>query len=69
VIAHDHEYKRGRTLCVGPHGPRWYKTGYAPCELPEYIKATCGRCGNDTLVIFARGAVCSTCSPIPGVRA
>ena len=61
-MTHEHEYKLGRTLCGG----RWYKTGYAPCELPEYIKATCLRCGGD-LYIYPRVAVCATCSPA-GVR-
>jgi len=47
-----------------PGTKRWYKDGFAPFQLPEVIKATCGRCGRDTLLIGRGGAWCASCSPI-----
>lgn len=57
------EVLRRRGRVYDPASRRWYKDGYAPFQLPEYIAATCLRCGNDTLIIHAKGAVCGTCSP------
>lgn len=51
--------KRGRVY--DPATRRWYKDGYAPFQLPEYIKATCGQCGGD-LFAFANVSICRTCT-------
>lgn len=53
---------RGRVYDAGTG--RWYKDGYAPFQLPDYIRATCGRCGSDSLVIARGGAYCMACSPV-----
>jgi hypothetical protein len=55
------EVKRGRVYDPGTR--RWYKDGYAPFQLPEFLTIWCSRCGNETLTISARGSVCATCSP------
>jgi len=54
--------KRGRVY--DPATGRWYKDGYAPFQLPEYIRAWCLSCGHETLVIGPGGAYCMTCSPV-----
>jgi hypothetical protein len=56
------EVKRGRVY--DQVSRRWYKDGYAPFQLPEFITAWCLRCGNETLTISVKGAVCATCSPV-----
>ena len=61
MIAHDHAVNRGRVRC----GARSYRDGFAPCQLPEYIRADCGRCGGrETLVVARGGAYCVACSPV-----
>lgn len=51
--------RRGRVF--DPGTGRWYKDGFAPFQLPEVIRATCGQCGGD-LFIFARVSICRRCT-------
>ena len=53
--------RRGRVYDAASR--RWYRDGYAPFQLPEFIRADCLRCGGrGTLRIFARAALCEVCT-------
>lgn len=53
--------RRGRVYDAASR--RWYRDGYAPFQLPEFILAWCGRCGGNTLRIFRGGtALCEVCT-------
>lgn len=47
-----------------PRTKRWYKDGFAPFQLPEYVLAWCLLCGHETLIIARGGSYCTTCSPV-----
>lgn len=41
---------------------RWYRDGFAPFQLPEFLRATCGRCGGELFVFKGGAAICRRCS-------
>lgn len=41
---------------------RWYKEGFAPFQLPDFIRAECGRCGSNLFIFRGGTAICRQCS-------
>lgn len=52
--------RNGRVL--DPTTQRWYKDGYAPFQLPEFIRATCARCGGELFIFMTGTAICRYCT-------
>lgn len=51
---------RGRVYDAGTR--RWYRDGFAPFQLPEFLRMTCGRCGGDLFIFKGGTAICRRCS-------
>ena len=58
----EHGIRRGRVF--DPGTGRWYRDGYAPSQLPDFIRADCAKCGGTgTLRIFRTNvALCEVCT-------
>lgn len=56
----ERQARRGRVY--DPATRRWYRDGLAPFQLPEFLRAVCGRCGGELFIFRGGAAICRHCS-------
>ena len=54
------ERRGGRVYDPGTR--RWYREGYAPFQVPDFLRAECAVCGGDLYIFRGGAAICRRCT-------